>query len=619
MPAADDQKQQVQDAVDIAEVVGDDVALKAKGREFVALCPFHDDNNPSMYVVPAKQIYHCFVCGAGGDVFSWLINHHKMSFPEALEYLAGRAGIQLRRTRGLAGEGERSERERVAEANAKALAFFRNRLRDREAGAEARRYLAERGITDEMAEAFQIGYAPDRWEGLAKAGRDGPDAADAERAGLLAKNKWGGHYDRLRHRIVFPILDALGRPIAFGGRRMREGDEPKYWNTPETPLFDKSAALYGIHRAKKRIIQAKRAVIVEGYTDVIAAHQAGAENVVATLGTALTAKHARVLRRYAEQVVLIFDADEAGSRAAERAAGLFLGEELDVAIATLPGGLDPADLLAQEDGLERWNRALAEARDALDYLLDRVRDEMAEQDTVTGRQRAAERFLQRLGELGFHNLTPVRRAMVLQRLAELLHMREAEVEAALSRYGSGGRGGRKPEGGNEGAASATPAKRKALERAERQVIGALLRDPELFHRPLADGLALDEALTPAELVTPDPGRAYQRLYDRLAEDRPVSLAGFCRELAEAGEEELARLATAAEGEIERLAGDDRDRLAAILREAVACLRRHHRERAYDEQRREVLSGEGDPERLRDLQSHLRANPSKTRIMRRSRN
>jgi DNA primase len=344
----DDAKRRLLQSTDLVRLIGEQITLRPKGREFVALCPFHEDANPSMYVSPAKQIYKCFACGAGGDAFSFVMDYHKMTFPEAMKYLADREGIELPRASGAGGTGEASGgddlRQRMRQANDHAARFYRRQI-DADAGVPAREHLRRRGITDEMVEAFGIGYAPDQWDALARAvARHKLDRQAFVATGLIAERHDGSTYDRLRHRLVFPIFDAIGRAIAFGGRRLADSslDDPtseaKYLNSPETPLFNKSATLFGLHQAKKPIIDSRTAIIVEGYTDVIAAHQAGIRNVVATLGTALTRQHASELKRYCDQVIVVFDADEAGQKAADRALEVFFTEPVDVKIATLPEG-----------------------------------------------------------------------------------------------------------------------------------------------------------------------------------------------------------------------------------------------------------------------------------------
>lgn len=628
MSVRDDDKLQVQQATDIVRLIGEQVALRPKGREFVGLCPFHDDKNPSMQVSPAKQIYKCFSCGAGGDVFSFAMNYHKMTFPEALKHLAERAGIELARDRDKGPSEGPGIRQQIAAANAQALAFYQ-RLLKHDVGQMARDYVTKRGISERMVADFALGYAPDGWDELAKTiGKRGWDLKGFELAGLVSPRKQGdGYYDRLRHRLIFPIFDAIGRPIAFGGRKLREGDEPKYLNSPETKLFNKSATLYGLHLAKKPIIDAKTAVIVEGYTDVIACHQAGLRNVVATLGTALTGEHVAELRRYAEQVVLIFDPDEAGQKAADRAVEAFLTGEVDVAIAELPGGLDPADLLAQADGVAEWKRAMGAAQDALAYQFARVQAEIHTAATVTGRQHAVEQYLQRLGQLGLAKSGSVRRAFVGQKLAELLQLDERQVQQLLRQSGQGApRPGSRPVANAQNelssensvqdgfAPSQSDHRLKAIRLAECQLIGCLLRDNELFSYPLAGGRPVDEALLPGDMVTAENRKLYQRIYDRLARAEPTTLTSLLGELAASGEQTLANAVTEADAQVDAAVGKDAQAdLAHVLVPAGEKILAHHREQDYANQRATLAERDIEMVQRRLREQFLR--PSPVRIAR----
>ena len=428
-------RDRVLDATDIVGLIGDHVALKGKGREFVGLCPFHDDRNPSMYVVPGKQIFHCFVCGAGGNAITFIMKHLGLSFPEALRYLADRARIELtpqtRVQRNDGGERERATRagkEEIVRANAFAQEFFRAIFQHHQHGAAARGVVERRGISAEMVEHFGIGAAPDRWDGLAQtaAGKRMPMGV-FESAGLVkAKRDGDGYIDVLRHRLIFPIHDASGRVIAFGGRRLNDEDEPKYLNSPETVLFNKSETLYGMRQATTAIRTQRRAIIVEGYTDVVACHQAGVCNAVATLGTALTERHARVLKRLCDEVVLIFDGDDAGQRAAERAFEIFFLEPVDVKVAVLPGGVDPDDLLKRPGGVEAFEGAVREARDVLAFRFDRLEAEMSGTGSG-GRVRRLEELALRMVELGWDRLTPARRSALVRRLTRLSGVDERAV------------------------------------------------------------------------------------------------------------------------------------------------------------------------------------------------
>ncbi|HEX8875299.1 MAG TPA: DNA primase [Phycisphaerales bacterium] len=429
-----DDVQRVRDAVSIERIIAEHVTLKPKGREFAGLCPFHDDHNPSMAVVPRKQIFHCFVCGTGGDVFSFVQKFHKMDFREALEYLAQRGGIELKPRKAPApGEEPATSRTKLIEANATAAEFFKTIYRHPEHGSAARAVVAMRGISEEMVERFGVGAAPDRMDGLLLTlSRKGLDSRVFIEAGLL-RDREGRVYDTFRHRLMFPITDQIGRFIAFGGRKMRDEDEPKYLNSPESRVFNKSATLFGLAQAAKAIQVARTAVITEGYTDTIACHQAGLENAVATLGTALTREHAVILRRLCDRVVLLFDGDDAGQRAADRAAEIFFAEPLDVVVATLDkftDAKDPDELLKRDGGLEVLNKALAAGVDVLKYRFDRVASTI-KGGGIAARSRAVEQEVERLAELGLTDVEPVRKRMIVRELARLAGVDEQTVSRAV--------------------------------------------------------------------------------------------------------------------------------------------------------------------------------------------
>jgi DNA primase len=649
-----DQKLLIKEATDLVRLVGQDLALKRHGREFIALCPFHDDKRPSLTIVPQKQIYHCFVCKAGGDVFNWLMNYHKMDFRQALQHLADMAGIELERrdsgTSSGADAGGRAAasddpagRKRLLETNGQALAYFAALLKHPDDGAAARQYVETRRISPEMVERFQIGYAADAWDSMVKwMARRGLAQADFEAAGLIAtRNRGEGHYDKLRHRLIFPICDALGRPIAFGGRKLRAEDEPKYLNSPETRLFNKSATLFGLHLAKQAIIKSTVAVIVEGYTDVIACHQHGAENVVATLGTALTAEHVAALRHYADKVVLLFDADEAGQKAADHAVELFLTGSLDVAIGVLPDGLDPADLLDRADGITAFQDAIGAAVGALDYQFARLRQRFNEAQTISAREAIATDHLRDLAQLGLNRSSPIRRAQILQQLADLLQMPLTEIDALLKEQSRRVR--RAPakvfertdalaEGdaadlAQDTATDAQAAPREvasaAMRQAQQDLIGCLLHEPTWFAQPPGDGPGLDEAVTVAEFVSADYRDLYGRIYDRLSiADEPSAQrlsAELLADMAARDEQALAALATQAQQDVAARApdGEAKERL---LHGAVTALVAYGREQANRQLRRKVADGDGhgdedqEDQLLRQIIEHGR-NPNPVRIAR----
>jgi DNA primase len=420
----------VKDASDIVRVIGEHVALKPKGREYVGLCPFHDDHKPSMNVVPGKGIFHCFVCGAGGDVLSFVQKFHKMEFREALEYLAERAGIMLTPRGKQAGAPEGVNRSDLLTASSTAAEFFRTILK-LDHGKTARDIIQRRGITPEMVDKFQLGASPDRWDGLLLTiQKRRLDPRAFVEAGLLKRRENSdGSYDAFRNRIMFPIQDQIGRVIAFGARKIKEEDEPKYLNSPDTRLFSKSKTLYALNHAARAIQAEKTAIITEGYTDVIACHQAGFCNAVATLGTALTRDHASVLRRMCDRVVLLFDGDEAGQRAADRAVEVFFAEGLDVAICTLnrfTDAKDPDELLKRPDGGEVFRRALDASTDLLEYRYQRLHERL-EGAGLAALSRGLEEELSKLVDLGLRDVPPIRQKLIVKRLASVAGLDEATI------------------------------------------------------------------------------------------------------------------------------------------------------------------------------------------------
>jgi len=493
----------VRDATDLVQLIGEHVMLRPRGREHVGLCPFHDDHKPSFAVVTHKgnAFYKCHSCGAAGDVFNFVMDYHKMDFPAALRYLAERAGITLQRSTDHTNTGGANRENRAAlfDANREAARFFQSVLNS-PSGSGAREILKQRNINEQSVEDFQIGLAPDQWDGLLQYSNRGnalSQKAMAE-AGLIKPRQGGnGHYDTFRNRLVFPICDDLGRPIAFGGRAIDPEDQPKYLNSPESPAFSKSRTLYGLHLAKRAILSSEQAIVTEGYTDVIACHQAGLNNVVATLGTALTREHAQLLGRLCHTVVLIFDGDEAGVRAADRAVEVFFAGRMDVKICVLPDGLDPDDLLRQPDGVERFTQAIAGATDALEFKLQRFRSELANAAGLSARQRTLEDFGRDLSQLGFASMPGVRQALVVNRIADLLGLSPNDVREVIPKQTP--RGAQpddsraapatdQPELANQSLpvqelADPVPAVRR---RAELDLLCVLIAHPELADTPVSE-------------------------------------------------------------------------------------------------------------------------------------
>ena len=435
-----DDVSKVKDACDIARIIGESVTIKPKGREYVCLCPFHDDHNPSMRVIPAKQIFHCFVCGTGGDVFSFVTKYHKMEFREALEFLAEKVGVTLtpwRRPgeRESAGESAGLTKRQVLDAAGVASKFFRTILNHPEHGAVARATIERRGVTSEMVDRFELGAAPDRFDGLLKyAQRHGLSIDALREAGLFkVRESDQSPYDLLRHRLIFPIHDRTGRVVAFGGRKLRDEDEPKYINSPETRLFNKSSTLYAMHLASRTIQKERTALVTEGYMDALACHQGGFTHAVATLGTALTLEHAAQLRQICDRVVLLFDGDDAGQRAADRTVPIFFAEPIDVRIATLSAftdAKDPDELLKREGGAEVFRTVIERSTDLLDYRFARLRKQL-EGKGDAALSRAINEEVASMVDMGLHEVEPVRQKLIIRRLADLAGVDEATIRRVV--------------------------------------------------------------------------------------------------------------------------------------------------------------------------------------------
>lgn len=367
----DEKITEVRNRTDIVEIVSESVRLKRTGKNLLGLCPFHTEKTPSFTVSPDKQIFYCFGCGEGGNAFSFLMKLMGLSFPEAVRRLAERYGIDIPRGQ-LTDEQRRKQdhRQRMIAAHAKATAFFQRCLKKTSAGKRAFDYLLNRGMLPETIEQFSIGLAPDGWHGLSdhlKA--EGFAFGEAQAAGLiLPKKRENGYYDRFRNRIIFPIYDFGERVVGFGGRVM-DDSEPKYLNSPESSIYNKRRLLYGLNRSRQACRRTGTIHIVEGYFDVLSLYQNGIENVAATLGTALTDDHIRLIKGCAEQTVLIFDADDAGIKAALRSSKLFLAAGVSARVLVLPDNEDP-DSYVQKKGPAAFNKLVETAPGIVSFITD---------------------------------------------------------------------------------------------------------------------------------------------------------------------------------------------------------------------------------------------------------
>ncbi|HVC95291.1 MAG TPA: DNA primase, partial [Pirellulales bacterium] len=340
----DSTKEQVKRSIDIVDLVGEYIPLRREGRNYKGLCPWHDDSRPSLHVNPDRQTFHCFVCHIGGDIFSFIEKREGVSFKEALAMLAERAGVKMSSSAGRT-TGEPDQKQMLYQAAAWAEQQFHECLMRSDEGDVARRYLASRGITDDSARRYHLGFAPNQWDWLQKRARDTRFTPPLlHKIGLVKERQQGqGYYDFFRGRVMFSIRDVQGRPVGTGGRLLPDlGTEgAKYINTTETPLFSKSNLLYGLDVAKDAISKGRAATVMEGYTDCIIAQQCGLDNAVAVLGTALGERHIRLLRRFADRIDLVLDGDEAGRKRTDEILELFVAEQVDMRILTLPDDLDP--------------------------------------------------------------------------------------------------------------------------------------------------------------------------------------------------------------------------------------------------------------------------------------
>src|SRR5690242_5893922 len=416
-------RERVRDATDIVQLIGEKVQLRRAGRSFKGLCPFHTEKTPSFTVTPDRQMWHCFGCSKGGDVFAFVMERDKLTFPEALRALADRAGIELPQQEG----GARSDAfDKLYQANALARDFYRASLVS-EAGAKARAYILSRGFEEPWLTRFEIGWAPEGWDGLSKALGKLLPAAVLEQAGLVVRRGDGsGHYDRFRNRVLFPVTTGAGKIAGFTGRAIAEGDEPKYLNSPETPVFRKGRLLYGLTQARAGIREREEAIVCEGNLDVVRLHACGFGNAVATCGTALTSEQATLLARLRVKVLLLYDGDDAGVRAADRGLDPLLEAGVEVKVLLLPRGEDPDSFLRKEGA--------GALRERMESALD-VPGFLAESELAGSAGPGVEARVHRLVALLNRIEDPIRRRLLLRRGAEVFGLEESVLLEAVQGKG----------------------------------------------------------------------------------------------------------------------------------------------------------------------------------------
>jgi DNA primase len=437
---------EVRARADLVEIIGEFVPLNKSGKEWKGQCPFHDDRTPSFYVDPDKGFYKCFGCGESGDVFTFLMKRSGMEFLDAVRSLAGRYGIEIREVTG--NQGEEDPFRAHYEANAFAQEWFRRQLLDPEVGKRGRAYLEGRGIGEGAAERFGLGFAPDGWRGLrdAAAQHEIPESLLLEVGLLTTSERQSDPYDRFRNRITFPIESVSGRVVGFGGRTLDKDrtDTPKYLNSPESPIYHKGEVLYALGWSRNAIRREGAALVVEGYMDALALAAHGVENVVATLGTALTPEHALLLRRYTTKALLLFDSDEAGLRATFRAADILLAHGVHPSVVTLPLGEDP-DTAVRKEGASGIRRYLDAAVDVFDRKLQLL-EEKGFFGSIEKVRSAVDKLLPTLRAVR----DPTLRDIYIARTAERTGVRRETLEEEVARSDRAGPGGGFAHPGSQG-------------------------------------------------------------------------------------------------------------------------------------------------------------------------
>lgn len=524
--------EEIKAKLDIVDLIREYLPLRAAGTNFQALCPFHSEKSPSFLVSPDKQIWHCFGCSRGGDIFSFIMEKEGLSFPEAVRFLAPKAGVNI----GSYDRQEYSRRNRLLDILDLAKKYYQYKLKNTEGGKKMFAYLRERGLKDETIEDWQIGYSEGGWDGLlnffldrAKQGKEKYQPEELFSAGLLIKKDGNrGYYDRFRNRIMFPIKDVSGNTIGFSGRidpgsaeAERQG---KYINSPQTEVYDKSRAIFGIDKAKAAIRSTGQAIIVEGQMDVIACHQAGFENVVASSGTALTLPQLEMIKRFAPEVVLAFDMDSAGQMAASRGIGEALSAGFKVSVLQLPYGKDPADSLRSETDSFRF--ALEHTVSVLDYMYGRAK-EGKDMSRSEDKRAVVEAMAAVLGEIK----SPIEQSMWIRKLSEELGFDEVKLREDIGRQATG----RRVEAAEGREERQTGSSATRQEKLFDSFLAILLRFPELMDFALANFLP-DEGQDGPQVSL------YRRLALEYGKGTPLSFPALSE--AWAGDEEaLKRLET----------------------------------------------------------------------------
>lgn len=476
----DDKITAIKNASDIVDVISETVALRRTGRNYVGLCPFHAEKTPSFTVSPDKQIFYCFGCGAGGNVFSFMMKHEGLTFPETARALATRYGIDIpNRTLSPREKKKLTERESIITLNTETVSFYQECLTHNTHGKKAMAYLLKRGMTHKIIEEFKLGFAPEGWDHLLRLfkGRKKP-LETVLKAGLIIPRKSGdGHYDRFRNRVIFPIFNQQNQTVGFGGRVMDDA-LPKYLNSPDTPVYNKSRSLYGVHRARQACRQTRIVYVVEGYFDLLSMHQFGMPNTVATLGTSLTTDHVQMLKgAVGEQgrAILVYDSDQAGIKAAQRSVAVFQKGLLEARILVLPQGHDP-DSFLMEQGPDDFHRAAEQAMPIMTFMVEAAVEKYGL--SIDGKVRIVNELRSAMGAIE----DPVERSLQIKYLAERIDVRESVIIQKIrqtERWPEKGRAWT-PHKRQPGPAMPASAGTSETYRLEQQMVAMMLQLPEMI-------------------------------------------------------------------------------------------------------------------------------------------
>jgi DNA primase len=505
---------EIRDRSSILEVVSDYVTLKKAGKNHRGLCPFHSEKTPSFMVNEEKQIFHCFGCGEGGDVFTFLMKVGHFSFPQAVEELAKRYGVKLpSRELSTSQKKEMGKREVLSQINQIASEYFHDLLTKRREGEEGRRYLSQRGIDQEVIAEHRLGYSTDRWDGLVQYLQEKKVSLElAWELGLIFPKKREGWYDAFRGRILFPILDLHQRVVGFGGRVIREG-QPKYLNSPESSIYHKGEVLYGLQVAKRYATEKDSVIIVEGYFDLLTLHQYGWKNSVATLGTALTTQHIRILKRYTKNLITLFDADQAGIQATLRSLPLFLEEEVTGKMIALPKGEDPDGFL-RKGNLEEFGKKVEQALPLVDFFFERLM-KTTDLKSIEGKVKVAKEGVALLGKIP----DKIRRNFYIKALAERLDIQESFLYELLRSSPK--------ELSKAGEDLRKSSMDKTFPKSEEMVVRLMVQHPEFILTLSKEGIFKEFENPILQKMAEALGDLYQRK-GRL--DLPEALANFEEEL-----------------------------------------------------------------------------------------